>query len=200
MTPPIAHRPGWRDERGMTLIEVLMAAVILVVGILALLTVFNYSTALTSKSEREAQAGDYAEQQIELLRALPYASVALTGAGDAMWTRLKTTTDTLYVAPTGTETAVPADATNGKIAPTGTWQDDRTATRGSVYRYVTWGDDPAVPGTQDFKRIVVAVTTTGAGALSKPVVASAVKPDPDASNRSPGTGGPCLVVGVLCPG
>jgi len=190
------------DERGMTLIEVMIAAMILVVGILGLLTIFNSSAALTTRSEREAQASDYAEQQVELLRALPYGSVALSAAtADAMWTRLATAGDPLYVPPLATETAVAVDATNGRIAATGTWEDDRLGTRGNVYRYVTWGDDPAIPGTQDYKRIVVAVTVTGAGAFQAPVVAAAVKPDPDSSNGERGSGGPCpLSTRILCPG
>jgi type II secretory pathway pseudopilin PulG len=190
-----------RDERGMTLIEVMVAAMMLVVGILALLTVFTTSGALATKSEREAQASDFAEQQVELMRALPYSAVALNATtADATWNAYKTVGDPHYVAPTGTETAVAVDATNGKIAPVGTWEDDRMTVRGNVYRYVTWGDDPSIPGTQDFKRIVVAVTVAGAGAISAPIVATAIKPDPDNSNLSRGTGGPCLVIGIVCPG
>jgi prepilin-type N-terminal cleavage/methylation domain-containing protein len=197
MTLPAAGR----DERGMTLIEVMVAAVILVVGILSMLTVFTSSGALTTKSEREAQAADFAEQQVELLRALPYTSVALNAtSADPTWTGFATVGNANYIAPLGTETAVAADATNGKIAPTGTWEDDRLAVRGNVYRYVTWGDDPSIPGTQDFKRIVVAVTVKGAGAISSPITASAVKPDPDNSNLTRGSGGPCLVIGIVCPG
>ncbi|MDX6639651.1 MAG: hypothetical protein QOF12_662 [Solirubrobacteraceae bacterium] len=194
-------RTAGRDERGMTLIEVMVAAVILVVGILSLLTVFTSSGALTTKSEREAQAADFAEQQVELLRALPYASVALNAtSADPTWTGFATVGNTNYIAPLGTETAVAVDSTNGKIAPTGTWEDDRMAVRGNVYRYVTWGDDPSIPGTQDFKRIVVAVTVRGAGAISSPIIASAVKPDPDNSNLTRGSGGPCVVIGIVCPG
>jgi Tfp pilus assembly protein PilV len=195
-----------RDERGMTLIEVMFAALVLVVGILATLAVFSSAEMVTTKSEREVQAADFAQQQVEQLRSLPYSAVALNAStADATWTAIKTVGDAKYVVPSplGTEAAVAVDAANGKIAPLATWEDNRMVTRGTVYRYVTWGDDPSIPGTQNFKRIVVAVMVTGAGAISKPIIASAVKPDPDGSNLTAGSGDICAMsasLGVVCPG
>jgi hypothetical protein len=50
--------------------------------------------------------------------------------------------------------------TGGTLAPTSTWQDGRLG--GNVYRFVTWVDDPCpvCTGTQDYKRVTVAVTVT----------------------------------------
>jgi type IV pilus modification protein PilV len=190
-------------EDGMTLVEVLVAAIVLVVGILSMATVLTNSASLTTTSEREAQALDFAQQQLEQLRALPYASVAQTSCtGDAMWTRLKTSTDPLYVDPLATEAAAPCA---GRIAPVAPWQDDRMAVRGSAYRYVT---QPSA----NVRRIVVAVTADGAGALRRPVVVSGLKTDPDAGMSENtlirGTGSPCPlasapnaasgVIGLVC--
>lgn len=184
-----------RREEGMTLIEVMVAAVILVVGILSLLTVISTSGQLTTRSERESQAVDFAEQQVETLRSLPYASIALsTCAGDATWTRLETASDPWYIAPLASETAV-SPCNTGKIAPTGTWQDNVMAVRGNVYRYVT-------QVSASVKRIVVAVTDGGAGGLTRPVAVSALVPDPNAGNSSgtliTGAGSPCFIVGLIC--
>jgi len=33
--------------------------------------------------------------------------------------------------------------------------------RGEVYQYVTWVDDPAMPGTSDYKRVTVVARWTG---------------------------------------
>ena len=64
-----------------------------------------------------------------------------------------------------------------------TWNDGQSRLSGSIYRYVTWIDDPHVPGAQNAKRITVAVTVDNArsgGALNKPVLVSSVAFDPKA--------------------
>jgi len=172
----------------MTLVEVLVAALVLVVGILSMATVLTRSAALTTTSEREAQALDYAQHQLEQLRALPYSSVALSSCtGDATWTAMRTSGNALYEERLGAE-PLATPCTTGKIAPVATWQDDRLAVRGTVYRYVT---QPSA----NVRRIVVAVTATGAGAFKRPVIVSGSKPDPDVGNSSGtlilGTGTPC---------
>lgn len=185
-----------RAEEGMTLIEVMVAAMVLVVGILALLTTLTSSGALTSRSERESQAVDFAQQQVESLRSLPYASIALStcSPGDATWSRLMTSSDAYYITPLATEAEV--TPCSGKVVPVGTWQDDKLSTRGSVYRYVT-------QVSPNLKRIVVAVAaTSGAGAFNQPVAVSTLVPDPDAGNSSgtliTGAGSPCFIVGLIC--
>ena len=182
-----------RDERGMTLIEVMVASSLLLVGVLALLAVFSTSGKLNTKSEREAQATAWAQRQIEAYRALPYANLATsTCTGTGSWTTLKTAGGAL--APLGTETPV-CDTTNGRVATNGTYEDNRKTTRGTVYRYVT-------QQSQDVKRIVVAVYADGAGSLSKPVVVQALKPDPAVGGAGAtyfrGTDSPCLLIGVVC--
>jgi prepilin-type N-terminal cleavage/methylation domain-containing protein len=184
-----------RDERGMTMIEVLVAMVVLVVGVLGLLSVFSTSGALNTRSEREAQATAWAQRQVEGYRALDYANVALsTCSGTGSWANLRTAGDPLYQAPLATETSV-CDTTNGRIAPNGTWEDDRMAVRGSVYRYVT-------QPSPDVKRIVVAVFADGAGRLSKPVVVEALKPDPSVGGAGTtyfrSTDSPCQLIGLIC--
>ena len=188
------HRPV-RDERGMTMVEVVVAATVLVVGVLALLTVFSTSAQLNTRSEREAQATAWAQRQIEGYRSLAYDNVALSScSGTGWWTKIKTTGDSLYVAPLATEASV-CSTTNGKIAPNGTWQDNQMNVRGSVFRYVT---QPAT----DVKRIVIVVFADGAGKLSKPVVVQAMRPDPSVGGAGTtyfrGTDSPCLLIGLVC--
>jgi Tfp pilus assembly protein PilV len=188
-----------RAEDGMTLIEVMVAALVLVVGVLALLSTLTSTQALNSKSERESQAVDYAQMQVEQLRALPYASLALSSCtpGNATWTSLAAGTNP-NLTPLATESEV--SPCTGKVAPVSTWQDDKLSTRGSVYRYVT-------QASANVKRIVVAVTVTGgAGTFSKPVAVTTLVPDPNAgqSNGSVmiGPGNPCLLsavgLGLIC--
>jgi hypothetical protein len=49
------------------------------------------------------------------------------------------------------------DATNGALPHI---EDPVTVgvTQFNIYRYVTWVDDPTIPGTQNYKRVVVVVT------------------------------------------
>ena len=186
-----------RDD-GMSLIEVLVAATILLVGIMSLTTVFTSATELTSNSKRESQAVDFGQRQLESLRALPYASVTMSScAGGATWTSFMTPGSSSHVKPLGEETMA-CDATNGRIAPSETWSDDVTATRGTVYRYVT---QPAA----DVRRIVVVVTVQGAGALNDAVTVAGIKPNPDAGSAGgsylTGSGSPCdVVIGIVCQG
>jgi type II secretory pathway pseudopilin PulG len=192
----LARSRAVRDERGMTLIEVVVASVMLVVGVLALLTVFSTSAHLNTRSEREAQATAWAQRQIEGYRALDYANVALSScSGTGWWNKLRTTGDSLYIPPLATETSV-CDTTNGRVAPNGTWQDDRMNVRGNVFRYVT---QPSA----DVKRIVIAVFADGAGALSKPIVVEAIRPDPTVGGAGTtyfrGGGSPCkILTGLVC--
>ncbi len=68
------------DERGFTLIEILIAAVILVVGIGALLGLFINSGKGSETSSRQDTAAAVATQALESMRSYPYASLHLNGA------------------------------------------------------------------------------------------------------------------------
>jgi hypothetical protein len=76
------------------------------------------------------------------------------------------------------------DATNGTISTTAqSWTDGRLS--GSVYDYVTWTTDPkcgpGCPASNDYKRVTVMVTLTGATHPSQPVLVSTVVADPTAA-------------------
>jgi prepilin-type N-terminal cleavage/methylation domain-containing protein len=194
-----------RQEEGFTLIEVLVASVILAVALFALLTTFDYARTETAGSERSAQAIRAAEQELDRLLAVPYGSLAQNPSATSPATCTKRSSIAASYAP-GTAVAV----AGGAVTPTRTWSVTRIGTtssvRGCVYDFVTWVEDPACadarcPGTQDYKRLTVAVSVTDSkgaalqGGPTTPVVVSAVKANP---RIGPGgtTGGasPCQLV------
>jgi prepilin-type N-terminal cleavage/methylation domain-containing protein len=182
-----------RDESGMTLIELLVAAVLIAVGIVALFTVFDSSRGLITTSEKNDVAAHQGETEMERILGLDYRNVALTAAPAHSTV---TTNPDWYVQPSGDyqwdqgSSPKPADPmavdpTLGAVTHVSTWSDGQSRLSGSVYRYVTWVDDPNIPGTQDAKRITLAITVNNngpgaSGALKKPVIVSSMVVDPKA--------------------
>jgi prepilin-type N-terminal cleavage/methylation domain-containing protein len=166
-------------EAGFTLVEVLVAVMIIALGITSALTVFDVSTRATFNAERSQVAVDEAQRQMEDMRALDYDQVALSSTP-------ATTTDpndptsrvngTRFELTDG-DTSSFADLvvngqsgiTNGAIAP-GPSSFSEDGITGKVYRFVVWQDDPGCtttcPGTQDFKRVIVAVKLDSVGAAT----------------------------------
>jgi type II secretory pathway pseudopilin PulG len=66
-----------RCEEGFGLVELLMAMVMLNIGILAIVAAFNTGTITLNRASRISTAAALADAQMELYRALPYASIAL---------------------------------------------------------------------------------------------------------------------------
>ncbi len=70
------------DNRGFTLISVLVASLILSVGLLALVRIFSASPLINAVTDRISQSTNYAQDKIEEFRALGYDSLeALITAG-----------------------------------------------------------------------------------------------------------------------
>jgi len=180
-------------EEGMTLVEVLVAAALMAVGVIAMISVFDSSRGLVTTREKNDVTAHQGEAALERVLARDYKSIALTAAPS----HSTTSTDPDYYAQSGgtyqwdqSGSPQPADplvvdGANGAVAHVSTWSDGQSRLSGSIYRYVTWVDDPNVPGTQDAKRVTIAVTvnntdTSGPGQLKKPVLVSSVVIDPAA--------------------
>lgn len=179
-----------RCERGFTVVELLVALLIVTGGVLALLGVTDSSRRLTSTSERKEAAVHQAEQEIERLQARDYDSIALSSAPAAS---SDPASPAYYVSgsparyrwnqvtgATGTEPIV-TDAAKGVAPEPTSWSDGRLS--GKLYRFITGVDDTACgllcPSTTDYKRITVAATVDGAGGPSKPTLVSSLASDPD---------------------
>ena len=69
-----------RGERGSSLVEVLVAFVLLTFGVLAAAPMFVYGVRRAAASADIGKAGAAATKRLELLRATPYASLAAGGS------------------------------------------------------------------------------------------------------------------------
>ncbi len=65
-----------RDASGFTLVEVIVAMVLLLVGILGTMTMFDAASAATTTSKAREQAVALQREVVETVRAIPYAQLA----------------------------------------------------------------------------------------------------------------------------
>lgn len=72
----MALRTGIADERGMTLVEVMVAMVILVVGALGVISMLDTGNAVTRENLARDAATGLAREQLERAREMAYASLA----------------------------------------------------------------------------------------------------------------------------
>ena len=126
-----------RDERGVGLIELLAAMVVLAVGILALFAMFESGVRHLTRASTITTAGALADKEMEGYRAIKYASIGLPEA--LLPTTPPYTTDTAYSADAPTRVDLVACGT----APCTTKVPVQTLTGadGMSYRvdtYVTW--------------------------------------------------------------
>ncbi|HEV2814412.1 MAG TPA: prepilin-type N-terminal cleavage/methylation domain-containing protein [Solirubrobacteraceae bacterium] len=151
-----------RGERGMTLIELLVAATICAVGTIATIGVIDTSRSVSVKSEKRDAMAHQAERELERLMELPWANLGHvvvrptanpTPAGNP----------STYIAgdsykydrnnPSATEQLVAL--VDGQVPNTSAeWDDAQTRLTGRVYRYVTRVGANA-------RRITVVVTANG---------------------------------------
>ena len=185
-----------REEEGFTLMELLVTIVLVAVGMIAMISAFDSSRALTSTSEETETATHQAQREMERILSLPYDSIALTSVPT---TSTDPNNPSYYVTQgtpatyrwdqgsTGPQSAeLVVDATNGTLNPSAiSWSDTQSRQEGYLHRFVTWTGDlcAACAGTQRAKRITVAATVTG-GKLKKPLLISSIKVDPESANTN----------------
>jgi prepilin-type N-terminal cleavage/methylation domain-containing protein len=181
-------------EDGFTLIELMIAIVVMTVGVLALGTVLASSRTESNNAENQQAEVHRAQKEIERVASLSYQQVAdqaAPGSGSA------NPNDPLYYYNPGAGTyqwdqgstgpksdLLVVDATNGGLSANATpWSDGRLG--GNVQDFVTWVTDPncgpGCPASQDYKRVTVAVTNNTGGYPRQPVLISTIVADPHAN-------------------
>jgi Tfp pilus assembly protein PilV len=159
------------SEEGFTLIEVLVAAVLIVLGIFGAVSTFAHSRRATTSSERIVVMVHLAQSEAEKIASTTYANVGLTAASQPSFANTGDNKDPLnYVtdsAPTHSysyDWANKASTAEVFSTCTGTcttfrsnWSDGRFS--GYIYRFITVVNDGCTgcPGS-DYKRISVVVT------------------------------------------
>jgi Tfp pilus assembly protein PilV len=160
-----------RDERGMTLVELMVAAFVLALGVLAIFSVVTSARELTSKAETLEAASHLAQQEIENMQSLTWTAMAHAST-PASGPGTHTVTGTSYQHRSGQFETVAVNVGGTVSATATTWSDGRLG--GQIWRFASWVDDSSTPATaQDYKRLTVVVSvTTGRHAIQNPVVVS----------------------------
>jgi hypothetical protein len=161
------------EQGGFSIVEGVIGALLLTVGALGTLQVFDAGTRNTYRAEESQSLNNRLQAELEQIKALPYGEVALTEApvssadsNDPRWR------------VSGTRYALDRDGSNlsqmvynGAEAPDGETVEGGEVTpgpepftvgdvSGQIHRFVAWTGDPGCPecGAGLVKRVVVAAT------------------------------------------
>lgn len=184
------------DEDGFTLVEVLMAVILMSVGIAATLNVFGGSDRTVLAAQRGSIASHQGQEELDRLSKTAYSKLGLTStpasSADPLNPGSRVSGTTFKVRPDlpeyfvlSTDPGQSAAAVSPAPTSFATGVSGATVT-GKIYRYVTWRNENCASGVcdgnQNTKRITVAVTVDAIGSLPAraPVFLSQVIPDPDA--------------------
>jgi prepilin-type N-terminal cleavage/methylation domain-containing protein len=180
-------------EDGFTLMELMMASIVLAVGLLALVSGLDHSRQLVDRSEKIEIATHQAEEALERVLSKRYARVALT---TTPVNSSNTADPRYYVSGTNyqwdqTSTGpqweqMEIDSVNGDLVPSYAWEDSESRLNGTVHQFVTRTGDRCETvncpsGVQHAKRVTVAVTVDGPRPLGRPVRLSTLMIDPAAT-------------------
>jgi prepilin-type N-terminal cleavage/methylation domain-containing protein len=164
------------NEAGFTIIEVLVAILILGIGAMTTFSLLSAATRNAQRAKASQVALEYAEQELELLRNMENKNLALTDAPEhensplSPNSRVVNRTFALTRAPMGNPAILVVnegelygggEVEEGTVSP-GPTPFTSGDVSGRVYRYIVWRNDEKCseadcPGKQDYKQIVVAV-------------------------------------------
>jgi type II secretory pathway pseudopilin PulG len=163
-------------EAGMTIVEVIVATLILALGAAATFGVLTSASKNTQRAKATQVALNRAQLEIETLRSLSNSQLAMTATPNKSTNtlspnyRVSNGTFALVRNPMGSYANMVVNGGSlygggfvaGGIVQPGPTPFTSGDVSGRIYRYVVWRDDttcPAAtcPGTQDYKEIVVAV-------------------------------------------
>ena len=192
-------RRRFSDEAGMTVIEVVVAALILVIGAIAVMSAVDTAARSTYRAEQNQIVVNRLQQELERVRQLPFNQVGLTSVP---------THDTDQTNPnwrvSGTSYALGRNGTSarpmvynggtlygggtvsGGALSTGPLNFESGDVHGKIYRYVVWLNDDSCPealcpGSQDAKRVIVAAlldrTASGGQRVYQEIHADITDPD-----------------------
>jgi Tfp pilus assembly protein PilV len=173
MTASPHKRPagsGLRSEAGLTLAEVMVAALVLTLGALAVLSLVSASARNSFRTEQSQVVANRLQDELEKFRQLAdnanYDRIALASAPAAS----SDPNDPAYRI-SGTNYAVNRDGTGPQpmvfdssgISPTSSFSSGDV--RGTIHRFVVWEPSSACPAPAAgcLKRVIVSITLDGAG-------------------------------------
>lgn len=169
-------RRALHNHAGFTIVEVLIAILILSLGAMTTFSLLSAATRNAQRAKASQVALEFAEQELEYLRSLKNKELALTATPAPSTNelspnyRVSNGTFALTRSPLGTYKTLVVNGgsqygggeiAGGTISP-GPTPFENGDVKGKVYRYIVWRNDPqcpeaSCPGKQDYKQIVVAV-------------------------------------------
>jgi prepilin-type N-terminal cleavage/methylation domain-containing protein len=192
-----------RDERGFTLVEILVAMFVLLVGLLATVGIFTSSKSMTLVSQRHEVAVHQAQREMEKLRALRYSQLGLNStagpspSSDPKHPNFRVQSGGLFRATEGPppvdeefvledpdEPDLEYEVEPGPV-PFSVGEGGNSAVTGNIYRYVTWRNENCpvgvCDGSRNTKRLIVAVKIDPVRNLgpSNPIWVSSIATDPN---------------------
>jgi prepilin-type N-terminal cleavage/methylation domain-containing protein len=169
----------WRrsdDEAGFTIVEVLVAIVVVVIGAMTTFSLLSAANRNTDRAKASQVALDLAQQELEALRSLNNEELALTASpghsSDSLDPDYRVSSGKFAVVrePPGTYRKLvvnggEVEGESEKVIKGGVVQPsegfETGGVSGTIHRYVVWRNDTpcgsACPTSQDYKQIVVAV-------------------------------------------
>jgi Tfp pilus assembly protein PilE len=163
------HARRFAGEEGFGLIELMVAATVVLTGVLSAFLAFEASQRADSRGERTAAVAHRSQAELERIMALPYTSVAMESTPTNSGSKNKY--DPLNYVVTGPPAEYQYDwnepakkeqfVTGGTLAPSSSWTDGKLT--GTIYLFVTWVADacPSCAKSQDYKRVTLVLTTPG---------------------------------------
>jgi hypothetical protein len=160
-------------EAGVTIIEVVVAAVILAMGAMATFGVLSAATKNAQRAKASQVSLDLAQEEMERLRAVPYQDLGITRvptpAANPLNPNFRVQGTKFALQRTSVGEAEPLVVNEAGFSPESEFfsgNPNAGGITGKVYRYVVWRNDKACPETQcpgehDYKQIVVAVQPAG---------------------------------------
>jgi type II secretory pathway pseudopilin PulG len=197
-----------RTEGGFTIIEVLVAALVLALASAALFGVLAATIRNNARAKSTQIALDRAQQELEKLHSLSYDELALTVTPEVSSNplspnhRIVNGSFALQREPQGEYAPMAVNPGVGVVKP-GPIVFESGDVKGHLYRYIVWRNDKSCPetstenlcpGFRDYKQIVVAVKldTTGSEPRERNYVevqSAALDPDSVAEAPKGGEGG-----------
>ena len=181
----------YREEEGLTLIEVLMASVVLALAALAVFGVLVAATRNAQRAQATQVAQDKAQEEIEKLHSLTYEQLALTvtpaHSANPLNPNNRVSGGNFAVKrePLGEYAAMVVNngslfgggVVEGGLVTPGPIPFSEGNVSGKLFRYVVWRNDPTCPesevgtedfcpGSQDYKQIVVVAKLDKGGSES----------------------------------
>jgi hypothetical protein len=168
-------------ESGLTIIEVIVAAIVLALAALATFGVLVAATKNAQRAKASQVALDLAQEEVERLRAIPYDHLGLSSMPSHATNslnpnfRVQGTTFALSRSPVGEYG--PLVSSEAGFSPQSEFFSGNPkagGVTGTVYRYVVWRNDASCPeaqcpGEHDYKQIVVAVQPGAPPGMSRKV-------------------------------